>query len=420
MPAFRLTLALLCAALCPICAAAAEAAGYPIIRRIAFSGNHVTKPVTMQRELLIREGDPADPALIERSRQAILDLGLFLDVEAQVLPDLDAVIVLFIVREKWYVLPIPRIEANTDEEFGLGMQLRWSNVAGLNHSLSMLGVRRRLSEAERSEETVWGIAYQAPFIANTPYALSVRLGQSRSPVDDGLRQYAERESRVSLLVSRNVSDGPASQGWRLSAGLDWRGQDTAGPLAPPRDGNATALDLRARYRDVRFNVYSETGRFFAVALATASPDIASDYGYTRAEAVYDQAWHVGATPHQTARLFGHIGSYHGGPRGHQEFSTGGSSMLRGYPADFRRGNLAWRVAGEALRPVGWPWLRLLLVVEAGNVYAQPEDLDLSGTLFSVGLGVRVRVSYFVNLELELGVARGFGSGGQTRVFGGGV
>ena len=374
----------------------------------------------MRREMLIAEGDRADPAVIERSRQAIQDLGLFRSVEAETEIRPGGAVLRITVVEKWYVLPIPRVEANSDEEYGLGMQLRWSNVWGLNHSLDLLWVERDLEERDRDEETAYGIGYSAPLVAGSPYSVSLGASQSRSPIDEDGVLYQERRTQVLALVTRNIAAGPASQGWQLGGGLQWFGQNTAGAQAPPRDGNATALNLRARYRDVRFNVYSETGRAYAMQLTASTPDVLSDYGFTRTVAWYEQGWRIGDTPHQTASLRAELGSYHGGVYDNREFSVGGASVLRGYDSDFREGDLAYRVVGELLRPLHWDWLRGLLLVEIGNAFEHPNDFEIDSTLVSVGIGLRLRLTWFVNVEVEIGVARGLTGGGKTRVFAGGA
>lgn len=393
---------------------------HPVILAIAFAGNEVTREVTMRREIVIREGEPADPERIERSRQAILDLGLFRDVRADVLPDIGGVVVLFTVTEKWYVLPIPRIEANADEEYGLGMQLRWANVWGLNHSLRAVYVRRQLAERERSTETLYGMVYDAPFVFDTPLSFGAAIQQSDAPVfRDGL-SYEERDRRIAAGLARKLGDGPASQGRRVGAGLEWLHHETFGPQAPPGQGDATALGGFVGYRDVRFHVYSETGSAWGATLSVASPALLSDYGLVRATAGWWRSWQVGSRPHQTIAALAQVGARWQGRTDVEEFSVGGSSVLRGFEPDARSGNLFWRVGFEALRPVAWDWLRALLILEAGNALPEPSDATLRDAMFSVGIGLRLRVTWFVNLELEVGIARGFGEGGRWRVFGGGV
>ncbi|MCK7497331.1 MAG: hypothetical protein MZW92_45895 [Comamonadaceae bacterium] len=53
----------------------AVAAAGDVVTEIRFVGNRVTREHIMRQEMVIAEGDVVDPLLIERSRQAIMDLG---------------------------------------------------------------------------------------------------------------------------------------------------------------------------------------------------------------------------------------------------------------------------------------------------------------------------------------------------------
>ena len=101
---------------------------WPTISGIDFAGNDITRPETMRRELLVHVGDPADPEAIERSRQAVQDLGLFrwVAVERKRLDD-GTIRLTFVVHEKWYILPLPRVEGNSNGDYGYGGQV-WVNV----------------------------------------------------------------------------------------------------------------------------------------------------------------------------------------------------------------------------------------------------------------------------------------------------
>ena len=66
-----------------------------------------------------------------------------------------------------------------------------------------------------------------------------------------------------------------------------------------------------------------------------------------------------------------------------------------------------------------PWLRTVVIAEAGNVFAQPNDIDVFDVKASLGLGVRLRISTFVNFEVEAGVAVPV-DGGEVRFFAGRV
>ena len=66
-----------------------------------------------------------------------------------------------------------------------------------------------------------------------------------------------------------------------------------------------------------------------------------------------------------------------------------------------------------------PWLRTVVIAEAGNVYAQPNEIEPTDVKASIGVGVRLRLPMFVNVQLEAGVAFPV-AGGAPRFFAGQV
>ena len=397
-----------------IVATVGRCADWPLIRKISFAGNDTTRPSTMLREVFVEVGSPADPQRIEASRQGIQDLGLFRSVKVIQSVFDGGVELIFQVHEKYYLLPIPRVEANSDQEYGYGAQLRWSNVAGLNHRLNLLYVERKLTETYRDRQTTYGAAYSAPFVFGSPYFLRANVEHSE---DSALRsgvEYLENTDTAQVLVSRRFAGtGAGSQGWRLGAGVLWSDKGTAGVNAPPAFGTATAAVVEWSYQDVRFNIYSEVGQSWGTRFEIATPGLASDYDYIRFVSSYYRGWAIGKTPHQTFNLLAEVGTFHGGTRDDEAFDLGGSSQLRGYEKDSFKGDIKYWVAGEYLRPLKWDWLRMLVVLEAGNVRADK-------LYVSLGLGLRVRLTHFVKLEFELGIARGLVDSTGSKSFGGGV
>jgi outer membrane protein assembly factor BamA len=405
-----------------LCSAAGAArAEPPLIRAIEFRGNEITQPRVMLREMVVQVGDRAHPQRIERSRQAILDLGLFRSVDVEQTPAEDGVHLTFVVREKWYVLPLPRLEASSDREFGYGLQMRWDNVWGLNHSASAVGIRRELKESDREAQSSFSASYFWPFVADTPYSLSLF---GAHVAQDSLHQgqpFGETINVAQALVRRRYADGPASQGWTVGGGLLWRNQDTSGGFAPPRDGRSTAAVGTLSYRDLRFRVYSEEGHVFSSRYEIAGDGLFSDFGYSQLTGGYARFWPLGETPHQTVHVRASAGTFHGGPsRRRNRFSLGGSSTLRGYRNDFAEGNFFYYISGEYLHPVHWKWLRALALVEMGSARRDVHGRDLRDAYLSVGLGARLRFTWFVNFEFETGVAWPLVEGGGARLFAGAV
>lgn len=395
--------------------------GPPTIREIVFEGNDTTRPRTMLREMSVRVGDPADPERVERSRQAVQDLGLFKEVSLREEPLDGGVRLVFKVRERWYILPTPRVDAKAGGEYSYGAQLQWNNLWGLDHTLRVVWEREDNKESGVGLETNHSFGYNAPQLFDSPYSLGVSAGQVRRPIElPGGGSYQETLRNASVGVVRSLSDGPPSQGWSVGGGLGWLGQDTEGAAAPPRYGNATAPFATLGYRDLHLNIYSEEGVSFRTSLQGAVDGLASDYGFTTWSSRYARYWRVGQTDHQTLHFFGDLGLRVDGPPENDGFYLGGDALLRGYDKEFVEGDAYWRVAGEFARPLHWRWLRWVVIGEAGNAYPEPGDFSLDRIYGSLGLALRFRMSWFVNLEIEAGVAMPVGDDGGARFFAGRV
>lgn len=400
---------------CALLALPAAANDPPRVRAIEFLGNEVTRPEVMLREMVLKIGDPADPAAIERSRQGIQDLGLFKSVSVTPVPVDDGVVLRFTVVERWYVLPIPRFDANSEGESAYGLSLRWFNVDGRNHTFRGNWTNRDEGQANKERSTSYGIGYSMPFVLDSPYGISFGIGHNTTPITD-FGGYDETVDSGSVGLTRTFARGPASQGWSAGLGLGWSNQRTAGENAPAPYGEATTLSGSAHFRDVRDRIYSDDGVAYGFTVAGATEGLGSDYSYSVVTARYARYLPVGETPHQTVHFQSALGSYHGGPTEHTTsvgaFGIGGTSVLRAYPGDFVVGDFYYHLAGEYLRPLYFDWLRLVVVAEAGNAFADASAAHLHRVPASIGVGLRIRLTFLVNVEVEAGIAWRLEDGGR--------
>jgi outer membrane protein assembly factor BamA len=387
------------------------------VTAIEFAGNRTTRPRVMLRELPFTVGGKADLAAVERGRQAILDLGLFKAVQADSRIVDGGLVVTYTVVEKFYILPLPRVDANTDGQYAYGLQLRWSNLWGLNHTLRVTGLQREAQREGVGKENQYSFSYGAPFVAESRWSLGLGASYTDRPVEVSEGTYNEEFQTLQFVGTRSLSPGPPSQGWSFGTGLLWQHQDTSGLVAPY--GEATAPVLSLGYRDLRFRVYSEEGLAFGSRLEVAQSGLASDYDYTRLSAGATRYWEVGGKPYQTFHLLGEVGLRWQGPAGVNSYGLGGSSVLRGYDKDFIEGDAYYRFATEFVRPVGWRWLRAVLITEVGALSEEPGQLLGSRVYSSIGLGLRLRLPTLVDFEVEAGIAMPL-TGGSARVFGGKV
>lgn len=399
----------------------ADGATRRVVAEIVFEGNEVTRRETLTRELAFGPGDPVCPADLRRGRQALLDLGLFRKVEWREEAVEDGLRVVYRLRERWYLLPIPRIDANSDDTFGLGISLNWNNVGGRNHRLSMSAVRRQLEERTLDDETIVNAAYNWRRFGGTRTNVTLRGGETRESAVDGERRFQDRETSLGVGASRQLTSYQTGQGWVLDGGLDWKRGSNRGVDAPPDEGALVAPGIGLSYTDLHSSVYSERGFTARVGLSASLPYL-SDYNQTRLDASVLHIQPIGKRPHQRLHLRASAGSFHGGQpqRRSDAFELGGAGNLRGYENEFGEGDAFWTVAAEYLRPVGWDWLRFLAVLEAGQVHRASFPERDPGLMLSIGLGFRVRFTWFVDAEVELGVAYPLRDGDGARGFAGGV
>lgn len=428
-PILHSGLVLLALALAPLAhALPVEAEPWPRIVEIRLSGNEKTRDKVILRELDLAPGDAADPVAIEDGRQAVLDLGLFREVKATTHEVPGGVVLELTMREKFHLLVLPRIDASSDQDYSYGAQLRWSNVGGLNHRLNLTVEKGEFpEERDRREETSARVSYRAPHIFDSAYELRSRMERRErvTPVIDPVSNevtddsFDETFDHFEIGLVRDLRLGRPRRGWLLGGALFWQRQDTEGEFAPPPDGQALALVGTADYDDMRFHLYSQTGRRFAARIEAAGDGLASDYDYTRTTASYFQSRAIGDTPHQTVHLLGSAGVLTGGPGSRNEFSLGGSGQMRAYDSDFLEGNYYYYGSLEYLRPIKWDWLRLLAFVEVGGSGDDREGLRDGSPYADIGVGVRIRLTWFVDIEIEAGVAYPLRGGDGANFFAGG-
>lgn len=403
---------------CLLLLASVAAMAAPRVTAIRLVGNETTRDIVILRELALRVGDEATPEAIERTRQSVQDLGLFRSVRVDADPDGDGIILAVHVREKRYFLPIPRLDGNSDGDYSYGAQIRWSNMFGLNHRM-VAYVEKGEIESERDRESTESarLSYYAPYVADTAYSINAFVDHTEQvSINRQGQAFDETFQRVQLLGTRDFRTTRPRDGWILGTGLYWQDQKAEGLFAPASDGMATAGVLTASYDDLHFNLYSQSGKRFQARAEVAADGLMSDYSYQRLDVDYRHYRPFGRRAHQSLHLIAAGGVFGGGPDSRNAYSLGGSRRMRGYESDAIEGNSYWYVSGEYLRPLRWEWLRLLAVFEAGSARGNVFGDRNRSAYASIGLGVRARITWFVDIEIEAGIAMPLIDGDGPRFF----
>ena len=388
------------------------------LKAITFVGNKTTRPRTLLRELPFKAGDWVTAAQLEAGRQAIQNLNLFKQVTLEQRFDAEGgVEAVYGLGEKWYVLGYPRVDANSNGEYAYGAQLDWNNLWGLNHTLRVSALRKETQRVGVGMEQNVALGYAAPQVFDSLWSVSLGGSYTERPVSNALGQYSERLEGYQALASRALDASKPNQGWSLGAGALWTRQQTSTGVA--QYGDALGPVGILNYRNLQLNIYSEEGLVFSSRSDAAKDGVGADYDFLRLSAAAIRYWRVGTTPHQTVHVFGDAGLNWAGPNSVRNFTLGGVGGLRGYKRGYREGNAYFRVGTEWARPIFKPWLRAVVIAEAGHVYAEPNEFDLQAVRGSIGFGLRLRLPMFVNVEVEAGIALPL-DGGKPKFFAGQV
>ena len=417
----------------------------PIVLAIEFVGNDKTQPVIMRQEMSLQIGDEATGKAVETARQAVMDLGLFKSVEAELLPATDMLLALrgdgsavdqydsdfcklrITVEEKWYILPIPRLSLNADGESSYGVRVRWNNLAGLNQRLSLLVRQSTNAEDDRGDSNKIGIDYDYPLALQTSYNLSFGVSAEQTATDErlilgGETPAKETQFRANVDLSRSLTAN--TKGWIVGAGLAyWRLNFGEFDTGIARDdverggGDAPSVRLVTGNNQVHDYGYSRGGWRFEGSAEHSLP--LGSFHFWKLSLGGARFIQLGARDrHERLILRADIGLFNGGPRAWDEYQIGGSSNNRGFETDVGDGNLTYYFGAEYLKPIfGSNSLRGLALIDVSQVYSEVNRFKSRTPLVSVGFGIRWRVQSFVNLEIDLAIAYGLNAG-EYRVTGG--
>ncbi len=398
-----------------------------IIRSIEFSGNFVTREAVMMQEMTVAVGDPADPGQIEVSRQAIMDLGLFKSVTAEVVPISDGVILWMRVVEKYYILPIPKLNRDEDNNISLGAQLRLDNLGGRNQQLRFTYENERSSQDDVEDFIqVWDLEYSYPRIIGTPYQADLFASRRKTPIggtdEFGNPQlYRNTFDFFSIGVGRwLVARGP-TRGWHGGTSLVLQNQaiDVFEGMPAAFDGNGVGIGGFIEYTNVRNLLYSRQGRTFGWTGEFGIPGLGSDTNYTRNVLYYRAFYPVSKRPHTTINTQAQIGFGSDPLFEGVTFALGGARTLRGYDTGSITGNAFTLVNIEWLTPIKRNYYPFLggLFLDIGNAYPSNSEMNLSDPKVGAGVALRFKLKSFVKIELRFDYAYNFDTG-EWKAYGG--
>lgn len=395
------------------------------VDEIVVEGNQKTRTEVIRQEMWLRQGDEISEAMIEKSRQAIMDLGLFKNVE--IIPKRDAYTTRLVVTVKekkhdWYILP--KIDRNADGDISLGINWRANNLNGLNQSSKLVVAHKKFEGATEDEEYGIDWKFTYPRIINTQYSGFTYINISHLGLDEereGLEgKYDRQEYRVGLGLGRWFSPSGVSRGMHGSLGIEYQQfehQHLEGTPGFFDDVREISLIGELSYRNVHDLLYSRRGYALGLTLKQASEELGSDRPYFHQFMFYRQYISLPWREHTNFNFQVQAASGDHSLFGNPIYELSGGHTLRGYAREVLEGDAFFLVNTQFLTPVfGEKNLRAGVLFDFGNAYdsfSEVKDLDFES---GVGVSLRWKLKQWVDTEIRIDYAQGLGDEGSSRFY----
>ncbi len=392
---------------------------------IEFRDNDKTRPSTMLQELTFGAGDTVSDAEIEAGRQAIMNIGLFKRVSA----DLEArpgnrTALIFSVNEKRYLLVLPRLSRSGDGDWSWGARVRLDNLSGRNRTLDIGWRRKDLKSSDIQQEEQLQIEYQLPRLWGSPYDLEYDVRREDIEIDEERGElngrYNQRLDSARINLSRWLRERGPSHGWRISGQLryeDYENEYLSGDTGLYDDARVITGIFGVQYVDVADLLYSRTGQHFGYEIEFASDAMGSDISFVRHSAFYRGYRHITSREHTNFNYQFRYATSSGSLFGDPSYSIGGNSTMRGYDRESLEGESVFISNLELLTPIrGHNTFRGALFADIGGAFEDSADFVPSELEVGLGMGIRYKLRAFVKTDLRLDVGYGVDNG-ETKVYG---
>lgn len=397
------------------CSCSAGAVSF--IKSITYKGNHVTRASVMNREIYITPGGVFNEAEIEKSRQAIMDLGLFKSVRYYLEENYDEtdsnsadayIEVVFVVKEKYYFYVLPKIKLDDNEVF-YGAQLTWDNTWGLNHSVKARYENR--GSTAGVDESKNSFKYDYPNVNNSAYNLNFKLQSSNTVDEADPDNLVDRQDEVfQISVSRWLNKGGRNRGWFIggSALYQQRLNEVITGNLLSENAEATVLGVNAGFRDLKEYEYNRGGKAFSYSLDWSDESVGSGSEYVRYRLAYRSYYRLNDSPYKNLNVQTQFGHSNNKILGQYAFSLGSRTDLRGYENNRFNGNVMLLVNVEYMFPhPRHPTVRYVYFADIGNTYENSKEVFHEPLNVGAGVGMRWKVRSLVNIDLRVDLGYGF-------------
>ncbi len=389
------------------------------------TGNTKTDPRVIAQELVQANNGTFTQADAEASEKAIMALGLFESVEINIDESESPPKLKVEVKEKkhdWYVLP--RLNRNGDGDISVGIDWRENNLNGLNQRLKLSLAQKKFDNASKDKESWFNVGFLYPRIVGTDFSASFDTTLLNVGIDetrDGIRgTYERNQFSLGAGIGRWFGKSKASQGLLLYLGGRYTKYEHELETGSPGlffDADVVSVEANAVYRHVYDNLFSREGHEYGIRFDKASAGFGSDVDYLHQTAFYRRYQPVGSVPHTNLNFQVQLGTGNRSVFGDPIYDLSGDLSLRGFARETLEGNAFLVVNTEYLRPLfGRSNVRGALLLDFGNAYSSLSDIGDLDLEVGAGVGIRWKFKSWVNTELRIDAAYGFGDLGGTRVY----
>lgn len=395
-------------ALLPVSVAKAD-----IVSAIEFEGNDVTKESVFLQEMQTKVGDEFDLEKLKSDIQAIMDLGLFRNVDYS-LSYTDQIMsgnvaITISVHEKYFLFVLPRIRYDDDEgKFHWGVSASWNNIGGLNRHLTY-----KLSEHGKTLGVLdlrEKLTFSMPRLNGSPYNLDFYTQNREAVVGDVYDNPQNRKEHVSGIdLFRWFNPKRQSSGWYAGAGIfqaDYRNDAFYSGMPSSDDHQGDFLSLKFGFQRINEYLFNRRGKDYGIIIDTTRFLFDNDEHSVRYQLFYRSYYRLKSNPMNNLNVQVRAEVSEGNYLGDVAFSLGRSS-LRGYEAATYTGNALFAMNIEYLMPFDRdPAYRYGYIMDLGNTYERGEEMDLTHLHPSVGVAFRWKLAAFVKVDLRIDIAYG--------------
>lgn len=380
------------------------------VSKIEVSGNSRTSSKVILRELTFHEGEGFDDAKIERSKQNLLNMRIFSNVEISTHSINEEITLKVDVVEKWTTIPIVSFGGGGGSSF-LHLGVYDPNVFG-----EYIELGARYSRLNSSNSFVaW---YRDPRLLQNRYSLLADVwwqNQALQVYDKEtlVTAYGLKRLRVNLIAETKLVDGLS-----LSLGIDTT-KDTysseilnkvevtkqhAQEIATIADGRTIFVKAAVKLGEIHYFQESASGFQSEINFESASKNFGSDFNVQRLQLQTLISYPVTKMLQYAGRVHVLAGNafYQ-----HHLYRMGGLEQLRGFKDNQVTGPNGW-FSNQEMRYISYrrPSLVLqnVLFIDAGNLQHSLSQSFIK-PYSSIGTGIRIIFPNIYNVALRLDFAK---------------